>query len=1123
MTHNESGTTEANVVISEMPAANNSATSSKPRKPRKNQDKKKQAEKNPEGTTEKKKKTRAPKNNTEASKEKVGESSNKPLDEDSKEGQVEKKRRKRKPKAFQQSEIGETKLQPSYFKNRTQGQLTLESNDTSSSSNGNGDKQAKKNKGKQKGPTILPLPLGERDMATTLIHDLKNSVYECMICMDVIKPAHHTWGCDCCWAVFHLNCIQSWSSKSLKDTSSNKMITQWRCPGCQSSRTAIPKDYICFCGKQRNPEPSKYRTPHSCHQLCKKHKSCPHECILPCHPGPCPPCNSMGPIRKCFCGKTTQQKQCTNTDYSTPGFACDIVCEAMLGCGKHRCKENCHPGLCPPCSVEETQACYCGKHQKKARCGSGKYVRIGEHIGSYNCEEKCQTFYNCEKHACNKPCHPCTANTQTCPFDPSLITTCPCGSQTVLDLTQNRNRTSCTDPIPTCSSKCNKKLPCGHLCQDVCHTGECSPCTMTVQVSCRCQMNQFEKTCSEVCEAAGGEPPLCTRVCKAGRNCGRHQCGAVCCPAVKVNGKSRKGTEFLHDCSNTCNKLLSCGIHDCQERCHKGKCPPCLEAVFEDVTCHCNRTRLEPPVRCGTKLPDCQYSCIRPNPCGHVRFLNHNCHPDEEPCPPCPVLVSRHCQCGKTELKNVPCYRESPRCGRPCESPLPCGKHLCPKTCHNGPCVTENETCTQYCNDSRSCGHPCKERCHNGSACPEKEPCTNRIKASCKCGQNTMEIPCNATAESSGSKKLLECNDFCAKVLRNRRLAMALDIKRDDFGTSSLSLDDLGYYDDTLRDFYSGNRAWCRSMEMSLIEFTRDSAKKTSHLRPMRSEYRQFIHRYAVHFNIATEAIDAEPKRSVILRKTLGPCRIPPILLSKAITNPALNRPPQTIEAAISGEIIKTTKQPVNAIYLSDMAFGLTKIELDAELVMICKMGDQSVSFNSTWVNENDAVVVPSIVDAISMDEKENTIWLLKKIIKNAFVSNEDSKKKASRVDCCWVNQKGEITWSEKQAFKNDDTHTINDRTNNTRSVNSFEALSNTEDDGWLRVGEVNPYKIAKDAWKEELNKSPVFSKNNAVENENEDSEDNSLSETPVVINKKELKGSNSESDDWELLADEKN
>ncbi|KAI8359868.1 hypothetical protein EDC96DRAFT_513466 [Choanephora cucurbitarum] len=993
-------------------------------------------------------------------------------------------------------------------KNRAQGRLTEESTEEPST-------PKKKRNNRQR--THPSLPEGNHDMATLLSHELKTSTYECMICMDVVKPAHHIWTCDCCWAMFHLNCVQTWASRSLKDTSSNKMITAWRCPGCQNSRMAVPKDYLCFCGKQRNPEPSKYTTPHSCDQLCKRHKSCPHECVLPCHPGPCPPCDSMGPVLTCYCGQTTRQQRCIDTDYQTKGFSCLDLCDELLGCGKHRCQEACHAGLCPPCELEEIQSCYCGRHERTARCGNGQQIQIGGHVGYYSCQERCDATFACGQHRCEKACHPCTASTQVCPYDPSEIKTCPCGAHTMMDLL-HAERTSCTDPVPTCTSTCNKPLPCGHACPDTCHAGDCAPCQAKVEVACRCQSNSFEDLCSHVCEASGGEPPLCDRVCRSVRNCGRHTCGQKCCPAMKVKGKRRPGTDHVHDCPEVCGQLLSCGIHACQDKCHKGKCRPCLEATFEDVTCHCGRTRLEPPVRCGTKLPPCPHPCTRPNPCGHIRFLNHNCHPDNEPCPPCPTLVSRPCLCGKTELKNVPCYRESPRCGRVCEKVLSCGKHVCLKTCHSGPCL--NETCTQICGGTRArCGHVCKAKCHDGQPCPEHEPCQAKITAICSCGQNSLELPCNATAESDGSKRELECNDFCAKVLRNRRLAMALDIKRDDLmpssptlsssslDTKTLSIDDLGYYDDSLREFYLDNANWCRQIENTMIEFVKETDRKSFHFKPMRSEYRRFIHRYAVHFNLQTEAIDSEPKRSVILRKSMGVCRIPPILLSRAARNPSLNRPPPSL-ASTPPEVDKTSKQPVNALYLSDMAFGLTKLELDADLVSLIKIGDDTIHFTSKWVNENDAIVVPSINDAISMDEKEKIIWQLKKTVKAAFIGQQESK--AARIDCCWVNQKGEVSWSEKdlvQPKKTAVTPTVQHR-----SLNAYDILNAVDDDGWMKVGGNNPYRPVKDPWSD-----PPKSSNTSV-----DSETKEQPEIDITL-ESSSKSNLNEPDDWENLLDDDN
>lgn len=540
--------------------------------------------------------------------------------------------------------------------------------------------------------------------------------------------------------------------------------------------------------------------------------------------------------------------------------------------------------------------------------------------------------------------------------------------------------------------------------------------------------------------------------------------------------------------------------------------------------------------------------------------MNHNCHPDDEPCPPCPVLVSRHCLCGKTELKNVPCYRESPRCGRPCEKDLLCGKHKCRKTCHNGPCIGEDESCTQVCGGARSCGHACQSKCHGtDTPCPEDKPCTARVKASCKCGQNTIEIPCNATAVSSGSKKDLDCNDFCAKVLRNRRLALAFDIKRDVTASPSspasiggsamepraLSSDDLGYYDESLCEFYLGNSSWCRHMEVAMIDFVQDPTKKNLHLKPMRSEYRRFIHRYAVHFNIATEAIDSEPKRSVIIRKTAGTPRVPPILLSKAARNSSLNRPPTTtqgIEADTSGR--SASRQPVNALYLTDMAFGLTKLELDADLVPLIKIGNDTIYFTTKWVNDNDAIVVPSISDYISMDEKENIIWQLKKSVKAAFLN--PASLKAARVDCCWVNKNGEVTWSEKQMAeekKNAMAAAASSSATTKRRlfVNSYDALQTVDDDGWMRVGGDNPFKPAKDAWIEAPRATPTTATSSAEEEEEKegdklkeeaapkqvDTKDDDVVSTKeedvVIVNTESNISQTPESDDWELLLEEEN
>ncbi|ORZ13043.1 hypothetical protein BCR42DRAFT_355261 [Absidia repens] len=952
---------------------------------------------------------------------------------------------------------------PRFNKQRAQGQLTLDDKPAtvaSSSSNpvlnshekdsnnknevvegrnskSDGAKSAKKKPAnkrgnrkdkKKSGSSVPPPPPGSDDMASTMAYELSTSTYECMVCWDVVRPAHHTWTCDTCWAVFHINCIEKWATKSLKDTSTNMMITSWRCPGCQHKRTAIPQGYFCFCGKQQNPNPKHYQTPHTCEELCKRSRKCPHPCVLPCHPGPCPPCTSMGPTNVCFCGKDRRQARCVDTDYETNAYSCETVCDQRLGCGNHRCEEKCHGGLCPPCTVDEVhQQCYCGQSERTTRCGSGVSITAMDgRVGYYACEKLCTSTYDCGIHRCGKECHPCT-DLKTCPYNPTIITTCPCGSSSIEDLLDGSSRSNCTDPIPTCGGICHKILPCGHSCQQKCHRGPCGSCEEQVKISCRCYNSEYDGICGTV----SSNRPVCSKVCKSNRNCGRHTCGNTCCPAAKMKGKKRaQGSEKSHDCPLECGRLLSCGKHHCKENCHKGPCRPCLEATFDDVTCHCGRTRLEAPVRCGTQLPHCPHPCQRPSPCGHMRLLHHNCHPDDEPCPPCPVLISRECLCGKADLKNIPCYREAAHCGLICDKVLPCGEHRCKKSCHGGNCLADGQECTQPCGFTRtSCGHPCLLPCHGDSPCPETLPCSARIRASCACGQNAMEIPCNSSATSSGSNSTLECNDFCAKIQRNRRLASALDIQRDDISngtdtTSSqqLSTDDLGYYDESIREFYVENINWCKQMEKQLIGFADDETQHSLHFKPMRSHFRWFLHRYAIHFNLSTEAMDPEPYRSVAVRKNLGQCRIPPILLSLAIRDPKLMAPPtstvaiQDATAASSStatrqqqhQQTRAAKPPVNALRLSGLAFGILQEDVDSILKPV--LNSTTITYTSQWSKDSsNVVVIPNLDHMTDMEEKETLIWHWKKGLQSAFLFNDI----AGTVECCWINRSGEMTWSE--------------------------------------------------------------------------------------------------------------
>ena len=76
------------------------------------------------------------------------------------------------------------------------------------------------------------------------------------------------------------------------------------------------------------------------------------------------------------------------------------------------------------------------------------------------------------------------------------------------------------------------------------------------------------------------------------------------------------------------------------------------------------------------------------------------------------------------------CHLEGISCGRPCGKQLPCYRHACIRSCHEGPCQSTGAQCSQSCAKPRpSCGHSCAAPCHEGD-CP-KTSCNERVSRGC--------------------------------------------------------------------------------------------------------------------------------------------------------------------------------------------------------------------------------------------------------------------------------------------------------------------------------------------------------------------------------------------------------
>lgn len=92
-------------------------------------------------------------------------------------------------------------------------------------------------------------------------------------------------------------------------------------------------------------------------------------------------------------------------------------------------------------------ACFCSKKTQEVPCRANV-------ADTYSCDNICNKPLDCEKHYCQKVCHP--ESCETCSLTPERVTMCCC-NQTPL----TEKRESCMDPVPTCDKICSKRLKCG--------------------------------------------------------------------------------------------------------------------------------------------------------------------------------------------------------------------------------------------------------------------------------------------------------------------------------------------------------------------------------------------------------------------------------------------------------------------------------------------------------------------------------------------------------------------------------------------------------------------------------------------------------------------------------------
>lgn len=757
-------------------------------------------------------------------------------------------------------------------------------------------------------PAIHNQPADVTELSARLSELMARGAVECVICLDRIRRQAPLWNCHTCYTITHLHCARKWAGHTVEnntdESSNNIKNTNPVCPKCRMSIDHTTLFNYCYCSRRKAPSIEPGIVPGSCGEPCRKSlgapgSACPHKCTLLCHPGPCPPCVALRPPQSCFCGKQTIVRTCGESKGTA---SCGKKCGRLRPCG-HPCDLECHPGPCDECSISVSLRCYCGNKEVELPCS----------VNGFACGGICGKPLDCNVHLCSALCHegPC----DPCIWSPSVWQTCACGKQD-LSATEQKSRSSCTDPIPSCGQVCERPLNCigDHVCSQICgHPNTCGKCEQIVQAECRCGFSVKNVVCGEDIRKLQGDL-LCNKKCNDRLKCRHHNCHTICCPFRKRKGTRQKNviaservwdsreTELSpaenrnlgHKCDEVCNKELSCGKHSCDLSCgHTGPCPPCGILIREPVTCACGAESLRPPVRCGTPTPSCRKKCPSARSCGHP--CPDFCHFGL--CPPCLEIVKQGCIGGHGESRFVHCHigEKGIRCHRACGRSLQCGIHACRNPCHgNYPQECESSTeegCAQVCGLPRKkCEHVCASQCHPGLMCPDV-PCKELVPVTCPCGRRDERSMClcggSSSPQEGGNRVRLACDDECAAQARLRGFAASVGKRLLPDGTVVETDEDDPrnngvQYSEFLHRFAENDPSVLNYFERELGNISLGRTKKLV-LDDLPQMHRLVLHTLAELYSLESESTGSVKSRRIVVRSRPGVKPVlPKPLLSEA-------------------------------------------------------------------------------------------------------------------------------------------------------------------------------------------------------------------------------------------------
>ncbi|GBM55474.1 Protein shuttle craft [Araneus ventricosus] len=236
-----------------------------------------------------------------------------------------------------------------------------------------------------------------------------------------------------------------------------------------------------------------------------------------------------------------------------------------------------------------------------------------------------------------------------------------------------------------------------------------------------------------------------------------------------------------------------------------------------------------------------------------------------------------------------------------CLKDLVCGKHKCNLTCHAGPCLKDGAKCTSVmCIQSQHVDTLVETLCHDGP-CPD-----TLVTLACPCGHRSETTTCYDSTKSyrlmsvsvlatkmqeikegqsvnlndvlgrKSKNNKLQCNEECAVLERNKRLAVALQIQNPELSPTPGPPS----YSDFLKAEAKKNPVFVADVYnkiTELVQLAKESKQKCrSHsFPPMNRDHRRVVHELAEFFGCETQSYDEEPKKSVVVTAYKNKCWLP--------------------------------------------------------------------------------------------------------------------------------------------------------------------------------------------------------------------------------------------------------